>query len=372
MTMQANLLKKLEKARTEIFLKEPFLGYVLQQLDIVFTEKVSTAATDGLKIYFNHEYFKKLDGEQLKFILLHELMHVVLHHPSRMKGKEKQRFNIACDIVANDLLFHYGYTLKGMNVIYGKQFGISGVTQTAESIYRMLKGKVKTIVIHYSDLIITDHTETSANRIKSVVSQAIENGYNPDPHILKKRVLNINETKKKQRWTHLLHKYMKQKENDYNFDRTDHRYQDVLLPHYSSQNLVLNQAWFVVDVSGSISDEMLQTSYRAIRQTLQNVPNSDCEISFFSSEVTNPVKLCSLSKLKETFKSIKTTYGTNFKKIFEAMPTFYKGMLPSAVVIITDGRGYFPEKELALNVPVIWLITGNKKAPFGDSYALRV
>ncbi len=39
--------------------------------------------------------------------------------------------------------------------------------------------------------------------------------------------------------------------------------------------------------------------------------------------------------------------------------------IPSSLVVITDGEGDYPDEAEAGNIPVLWLIAGERKAPWG-------
>ena len=104
--------------------KAPAYYAILAGLDIIWTDKVKTAATDGCYIYINPEFFRGLANDsQRAFLLGHEVGHVVLRHPIRgkfygdrgffaIKNGKRIRFdyklyNKAADYVINaDLIAH--------------------------------------------------------------------------------------------------------------------------------------------------------------------------------------------------------------------------------------------------------------------------
>lgn len=59
---------------------------------------------------FNPDYFKTLDDYNLKFIICHEALHVILNHGYRCHGLEAQLANISMDIVINEsLVKNFGF-----------------------------------------------------------------------------------------------------------------------------------------------------------------------------------------------------------------------------------------------------------------------
>lgn len=66
-------------------------------------EGIGIAATDGKRIFFSKEFWKRKEEEQV-FIFLHEILHIVLNHPVRKKHREHKLWNISTDLVINQIL----------------------------------------------------------------------------------------------------------------------------------------------------------------------------------------------------------------------------------------------------------------------------
>jgi predicted metal-dependent peptidase len=82
----------LNKARNEVkniigsmMVNDTFLGLLLKKTWIYADYETPTAYTEGLSIYINPNYFLKLEPVERKFVLLHELMHILLKHTLRQK-----------------------------------------------------------------------------------------------------------------------------------------------------------------------------------------------------------------------------------------------------------------------------------------------
>jgi predicted metal-dependent peptidase len=59
---------------------------------------------------FNPDYFKTLDDYNLKFVICHEALHVILNHGYRGYGLEPQLANISMDVVINEsLVTNFGF-----------------------------------------------------------------------------------------------------------------------------------------------------------------------------------------------------------------------------------------------------------------------
>lgn len=92
--------------------RQPALAGIALWVNFEDSQEASlVAATDGRNIFAGARYLEYLPKERL-FILLHELLHVALAHPTRRKELEKHykqefdplAYNIACDAIINAAL----------------------------------------------------------------------------------------------------------------------------------------------------------------------------------------------------------------------------------------------------------------------------
>ena len=72
--------------------------------DIQESKAIDTAATDGKKIIINKEFFLGLESKEQNALLLHETLHLALLHVTRRGDREELAWNIAADIVVNELI----------------------------------------------------------------------------------------------------------------------------------------------------------------------------------------------------------------------------------------------------------------------------
>src|SRR5512138_3863203 len=97
--------------RTRLCTRTPFLGSLLLFAETIPTDTIPTAATNGRHIFINPQFFERLTIDQQEAVLLHEVLHAALLHPSRGKGRDAKRWNVAADIVVNGVLAREGFTL---------------------------------------------------------------------------------------------------------------------------------------------------------------------------------------------------------------------------------------------------------------------
>ena len=81
-----------------------FFGALMLFAEIRETNKIPTAATDGLVLFFNKDFLFSLSSSEQNALMLHEVLHMALLHVSRRENRDPHIWNIAADIVVNDLI----------------------------------------------------------------------------------------------------------------------------------------------------------------------------------------------------------------------------------------------------------------------------
>jgi predicted metal-dependent peptidase len=98
------LRNEMESAKTAIVSQSPLFAPYVHNFTPIYTWLVPTMATDGIRLFVNPSFAKKLSWHQKIFVLIHEIMHCVLIHMERLKGRDGTLFNIAGDYEVNDLI----------------------------------------------------------------------------------------------------------------------------------------------------------------------------------------------------------------------------------------------------------------------------
>lgn len=139
---------RLLRSRTRVLCNNGFYGLLLMHLKYVLNTKVDTAYTDGEEIGFNPEFMEQLSEEELDFVMMHEIMHVVLQHCTRLDEDrmDTELWNIACDIVVNsNILKSCDMRTEAITLrAYGESMhltpkGDEGHLYTMEEVYAMLE-----------------------------------------------------------------------------------------------------------------------------------------------------------------------------------------------------------------------------------------
>ena len=98
------LKKIISKCILQVRRESPFFASLMLFAPIVESSSIDTAATDGRRILVNNKFFKSLNSSEQNAVMLHEVLHLALLHVLRMNSRDPQLWNIAADIVVNDLI----------------------------------------------------------------------------------------------------------------------------------------------------------------------------------------------------------------------------------------------------------------------------
>ena len=124
------------RARIRLTLAQPFLASAVMRLPVLDVSGLSwcdTAATDGYHIFYNPAWVSGLSDAQLRGLLAHEVMHVLLDHAGRRGERDALGWNLACDHAINLLLRDQGFQLPAGGLIDNAYIGMP-----AEQIYPKL------------------------------------------------------------------------------------------------------------------------------------------------------------------------------------------------------------------------------------------
>jgi len=390
---KGEMAKRLKEARIRLIISNPFFGNLILHLNFAVAD-CGTAATDMKRVYFDPAFMRRLSDEELDFVLKHEIMHCALSHCVRGKGKNRLLFNIATDIVANsNILNSMGKTdflVDNEKVMHLCPDGKEGYLYSAEEVYEQLlnkkKNKDKGVYTISADGENEDQSGPDNHDIWQTIEQdsslidewkkrVVESGRNMGtdndlpPGI--RALIEDYENEGKVDWKTVLHDFIRKvfDKNDYTFQPPDRRFQfnDIFLPSFNEiYGEKVDNIWFVVDTSGSISTETLSLIISEIKSAISQFDSLLGKLSFFDSNVSDPKEFDSI----DTLNSITPVGGggTSFINIFRYLNEKMSDNLPEAIIILTDGYAEYPSDKMALDIPVMWILVDNEEdAPWGIS-----
>jgi predicted metal-dependent peptidase len=129
-------LKKIQKARAALITSQPFFGSLALRLLLAERADIPTCAVDGVTMFYNADFVEKLTMPELTGVVAHETLHCALDHIGRIKGRDHDQFNIACDYAVNPIIRDSGLTLPKSALIDSRYSDMS-----ADQIYNLLPAK---------------------------------------------------------------------------------------------------------------------------------------------------------------------------------------------------------------------------------------
>jgi predicted metal-dependent peptidase len=403
--MADELETKLSAARTRLILDRPFLGALVLRMPMQAADPkwCKTIGTDARAFYYNPEYIASLSLEQTQFALAHEALHCALSHFARREHRVRERWDIACDLAINPILIK-----EGMTAVPGALYNIGYEGMMAEEIYPLVKENEEEQPhdehLYGKDSQGSGDAGTADASQPEEVDDAGESGGSgagqgaaaapPEPlSEAEKEQLSIQWRQRlagaaqqamqagklggslrrlvdhllqpQLPWRMLLARYMTAaSRDDYSYMRPSRREGEAIFPSLrSSQTEIV----VVLDTSGSIKAQEMRefvTELDAIKGQIRariTLHACDAELCAAGPWVYEPWEEFTLPT------DIRGGGGTRFTPVFEWLEQ--QGENPDLVVYFTDAEGEFPRQEP--RAPVLWLVKGRAKVPWGQRIQLN-
>lgn len=352
--------KAMDRAKIALMSKADtaFFTTILFSLKLVWDNmNTSTAATDGIKIYMNPDFFMSLTPDERVFLLVHESMHVAFMHMMRLKDREHQKWNIACDHYINLLLIDRGYKMPENGLADSRYTGLN-----PDQIYKILpdesacdapddlrepSGDLGAVEEAVKEILVRAAVQSKMNNDK-------EGTIPGDIQIFLNKLLDP-----KLPWQRILQKYIQNMaKNDYSFRKPNRRY----FPQYHLPSIIgekLIDLAIAVDASGSVSDEEFLVFVSETHSIMKMMQPDKITLIQFDSQIKAVDEIKSLRELSQ----IKFT-GRGGTKI-EPVLNWVNKNKPQLLLVFSDGCFSFYGVET--KTPVVWLIHNRPlfKAPFG-------
>ena len=346
---------------------EPFYGDVLMRLNISADRSIPTACTNGRWIKYNPDFMASLSIGQRNYVLLHEVLHVLLKHWKRQGGRDRQIWNIACDLVVNNFIdrrmtwylgnedikierpkegiFSDDYINRNVEDIYQEFLDLRKKGNKGKSGKMFLRGCNAHVSIseNPADLVIIpdqggqgDIEEAVAesmldNIIKDAMAKAAGRGRCAIPEIK----LALTESRRLP-WDRILSDFLEDKvseESSYFTPERKYLHMDMIVPGLGTMENELQELWAFVDTSGSIGGNELNQFITQLSRIGRQF-NCLINLAYWDTEVG------------KVYKNIKNT-----QELLEAMPDSSGGtdvncvykyinenrIKPGVLIILTDG-----------------------------------
>ena len=388
--------EKLVTARIGLLLRHSFFGNLATRMQLINADLwCSTAATDGLKFYYNSRFIMMLKPKEVEFLVGHEVLHVVYDHMGRRGNRDPEIWNIADDYAVNaDLKRHkVGEFIKTVPCLYEQKYD----GKAAEEIYDDLMKNVQKISIDdLLDQMIDDHMDGEGEndgegngdsegkskrptmspeereRVRQEVKQAIINAASSaEAGSLPLGVERLikQHTNPVMPWRELIQTNLTSAiRTDYSWMRPSRRgwHMDAIMPGMNPGEEI--DVVVAIDMSGSISNKQAQQFLGEVGGMMDAFDGYKVHVFCFDTETYNPKDFSSENMdLIEEYEPMGGG-GTDFDCIFKYLKDI--GNVPKRLICFTDGYPFGSWGD-ADYCDTTWIIHGDKNPnpPFG-TYAI--
>lgn len=356
------------------------------------TQENKTAATDSKRLYVNPDFFKKLTVQERVFVLAHEITHVILQHPERMKGYmdigfgpdmkpwQGMRFNKAADYVINSYLNELKVGRQPLGSLLNGQYGKDDLV---DDVYCKLpeeededgSGQGNGQGGWDQHLPADPNNAPTKAEVQRAVAMAAgaQKAMGSMPAGLQRLVDEILDPEIS--WEdHLERTIVCLYGNDEASWSRVNRRRLAVAPHVPWPGRVGNRCGNLaieIDSSGSVSNDELKIFMGCVRGVLQQVMPEKIYAMYVDSRLYNDevIELDDVNDVTTLQQKSGGGGGTDMTVVFREIEE--RQLDVEAILILTDGGTPFGEDTLG--IPTIWCITApDIVAPWGETIHVKL
>lgn len=377
-------VESLSKAKVKLMLKKDcaFFSTLILQSPVhwVTADEVPTAATDGINLFFNPDFFMSLDNEEKIFLLLHEIMHNVYDHGIRKGFRDHELWNKAGDYVINDELIKRNFKMPKNGLHNVDYRDMSADEIYADLMQKQDEGKGTGPSNPWPDLqdpgqdgdgdgnqgnggngiggipkpTAAQAEEHNKDLLASATQISQMSGDKPGtiPGELERHLEDLLNPKLP--WTKILAKFLFSiNKNDYSWRKPNRRFisQNIVMPSLYSEGI--GRISFAIDTSGSVSVSDFNRFMSEIAYVFKNFQPKEINVMQFDHQLQGNDQCCSVRDFMQL--EFKGGGGTNIDPVLEVFKDDQKS---KALIILTDG---YLHQDIRLDPkkPVIWCVYSN-------------
>lgn len=359
---QAELEIRIGASRLRLRARSPFFATLALHARFQCSERTPTMATDGRTIFVNPDFAASLPNPDLDAVVMHEVLHCALMHMHRRGERDAMRWNIAADVVVNDIVeSDLGYTLPegAFRQPYLAHLPV-------EEIYELLEDHVIELPAGFADLQLgppstAGDDSTLAGEWRDAVRNAEREqrqaAAGKNPALIERFVDAALHTPLD--WRSRLWRFLARTPTD--FSEFDRRFVGRGL--YLETTVTLDLDVLVcVDTSGSVTAPLLGRFLAEVRAIGLAYPGLSGTLYYADAALHGPYALSGAAQPPPPVGG----GGTSFIPFFDHARGHAR---PQALLLyMTDGHGWFPEQ--APTQDVLWVVSpGGLQSdafPFGD------
>lgn len=385
-----NFSEIISKTKLQVRRECQFFGALMLFASIKESTKLDTAATDGRDIFFNKKFLESLTSSEQNALMLHEVLHMALLHVQRRQTRDPYIWNIAADIVVNDLIKRNTSFKLPKGAIVDDAYRDKSVEYIYEALLKDNKYKGKKYKLSISDIQLTNEeqekkgignghglTEEEQEEIASYWKDKMQVLKNSDsliqndkygshstggwPAGMAREVENILEPEIN--WRNALWKYIGRTPAD--FDDLDRRflYRGLYLEGLMTDAIEVSVC---IDTSGSVSKRLIDQFVAETKGILRSYPHVKCDFFYSDCKLSGPYDI----NQAEQIPILHGGGGTSFIPFFKYLEKNNSNNFGThkLSIYLTDGYEAFP--NWIPSNPVMWLVSKDgeetKNFPFGE------
>jgi predicted metal-dependent peptidase len=395
--IDAQARERLVTARIGLLLRHSFFGNLATRMTLTNADDwCATAATDGLKFYYNSRFIMMLKTKEVEFLVGHEVLHVVYDHLGRRDHRDPRIWNIANDYTVNaDLKRHkVGQFITTVPCLYEAKYD----GKTSEEIYDdLMKNAKKMNLDDLLDQMIDEHmdgdgdgdsdgegdekdgkakrgkrpqmSQEERDRVRQEIKQAIISAAQSAeagslPSGVQRMIKDF--TNPQMPWRELIQTNLTSAiRTDYSWMRPSRRgwHMDAIMPGMTPGEEI--DVAVAIDMSGSISSKQAQAFLGEISGMMEAFDGYKVHVFCFDTEVYNPADFTSENMDTIDGYEPQGGGGTDFDSIFDYLKQ--EGNVPKRLIVFTDGYpcGSWGDPDYC---DTTWIIHGDPdpNPPFGQ------
>lgn len=383
---------ELVEALSALIEQQPFFAVLLLDLlEVVETETLPsgrplpTACTDGARIMVNPAFFKTLSVQERIFVLAHEVTHVILQHPPRMrlyhdlgygpdlKPFSNGRFNKAADYVINSYLTELKVGKQPLNSLSNPHITSADLV---DEVYLKVPDDPDKPDGGGWDTHEPQATDADAPE-KGTIQRAVKSAANAQksmgklPGGLQRLIDEICEPQVT--WTdHLRRTITTAHGTDQQTWCRPNRRKLAVAPHIywpGRNGTATGEIAVEVDCSGSIGEADLKVFMGEVHGVLMDCRPQKIHLGYVDTELFNDEihEITDPNDLLEVAQKAGGGGGTNLPIFFQILKD--RGIEVEYRIVLTDGYTPFDEDD---GIPTIWCITSDIVAPWGETVHVKL
>lgn len=391
------VITKVIKAKSKLTIKHPFFGGLAMRFPTVILEDdnpygCTTMCTDGQKVFYNETFTEGLTVPEVIGVFAHEVSHIAYGHMFRIKGRNHQLWNIACDYAINPILKEAGLVLPKDHLDDPNYHG-----KSAEKIYSLLENEIgkktgKTFVFPDGTTVgngpqrvevpgwgtVHPHPELgkagqgkAEREVQMATIQAADvakkKGKLPaafDSLVSQYRAAKVD-------WRNFMRTWVQgQKPNDYSYRRINRLYAamiNTIVP--TIENNGVGKIVFGIDSSGSVSKPEMEQFLGEIAAVHEDFSPDETVLIWCDADIQHVDRYSAW----DTFDKKKRhgCGGTQLSPVFKYIED--NDERPDMMIFLTDLEVWQEEfAGIHPDYPVLWVSTSADWHPFGDLVKIEV